>query len=376
MAIKEAFQFVYFPKNSHLKYSSIFQITSFFGLPNEFDDRLQVAPTWKNMVGWPSKEVSTFGLLLRIIPMFVIFVGHLLQAISKTFLNILKLVTEFLPRMFLYMILETKGYNAITFPLVLIVSIWYEAGLRITSPFRAAYNVYQGLAKKGGTFFGIMGAAGSLALSLVLYSILFPLAIEALAVNLPVVFMKIGSFVSTNLPWLANVAQAVVYSPVLQSISHSYVYLATSPAYAQGIAYLGIGVLVVGQGIQSAYNYIRETCWKRRPVRIGSYGSSVASVPYDDVSNFASESPSFSGRVSIDTQKSPIQGAPIRTSPVISDSAGVANVMPVSPPGSRQGSLRLSIGNLAANSMYNTPAPGVEPQENVVHGAGLSGAAP
>lgn len=400
MALAQVFQQVYFKDHIVETNSFIYELSSFFGLPNNYSPIFQLGSdglpndyvvtkksrlTWgkiaKNFIGWPSEKKSALGLLFRFPLMLLITIGHILQCISKTFLNSLKLVTELLPKYLAYLIDNSdwfKRHTIIKSFLLSVLAVVYTLGRSLTSPFSSAYGAYQA-GKKIHPLVGICFALLYIACFITLYSLIFPLLIQAIAVNFPVFFMEVGSFISTHLPWLANAALTVVSSPVLQGIAHSFLAVFNSlalpsmPIWLQVTTTLSLGLFFVGQGIQSAIQAISEKCCKKRPPIVLDRGSSFANDPQSDFRRSPTQSflESATNSVQIKTTDDLLQVDKIKHSKTATadDSGASPGSSPaqslsrslIDTPRSRPSSTVLKSDGLTANSIYQPAAESLPP---------------
>ena len=293
----------------------ITRVTSFLGLPNRAHHGsfgLPTKPSWanigKNFIGW--RDDASILLNVLLIPVMVPL--NIVSTPIKFAVNILKLLTEFLPQVvgescalaaakILHkqgeILEEAKEANQLKEGMankdlnksglgnaainILLSSVFYGlkfgawlaklaclAGRAITSPFKSARETYNWGARDDdgwlGRTKGVLAATVTLAFSSMVYAILFPFTANIIFTNiLPAVLPHIPTAITYAAAWLARAVTPVLtaigtpFTPALTAIGKLFGIAAASPAsygLALGLIPLGNVVNIIGRKISEAWS--------------------------------------------------------------------------------------------------------------------------
>lgn len=284
----------------------ITRFTSFVGLPNHCPEgqRQTWANIGNNLIGWQF-DVTTARKNFNIIKAPFVFVWNLLLMAPSFARNMIRLVTEYLPlvglkycqstilackrrskNLYGISMADATG-NAVLYGLAtlggLVFGSLHFVGQAVTSPINAVRTAWKlgddivfkvrdpSTKKILGKVMGVVFAALSIAVTVTLYTLLFPLAIHAIGgliagKSVPVIGQVVSAVTNSAPAWLSTVGNSVVM-PVLGNV-FSAIGAAVSPA-AAGVGFLaGAALTTVGLGVNRLVN-VAKKAW---------HGSGRASV--------------------------------------------------------------------------------------------------
>lgn len=225
-----------------------------------------------------NKEQAKPNLLRTILIGLGTFVFRLVTLLPNIALNIIRLVTEFLP---LYLIQSLRPYTAkslvviinndpllakliagiflfILAPLYLAATFWYFMGCATTSPIESIHSGF----RYGqeffpnhlfGTMLGLLFSSLSLLTTVAVYTLLFPLVLSYLATVIPQGMSAVAGWITTNCPGLCAWVSSTPLAGYLTSFGLGAEWLMGCAGIATITSLIGSITFAIGYRVNAWY---------------------------------------------------------------------------------------------------------------------------